>query len=76
MIGQLSSLIQQGLGSRQARQVPFEQGLVKLQETAGEDESLAGAIDLLKEVNQHGLFDDVPFDKVWSLVQQAAEKSE
>ena len=76
IIGQLSGLIQQGLGSRQARQVPFEQGLVKLQETAGEDEALTGAIDLLKEVNQHGLFDDVPFDKVWALVQQAAEKSE
>ncbi|MCH8887520.1 MAG: hypothetical protein IIC13_13100, partial [SAR324 cluster bacterium] len=37
------------------------------------DESLGEALTLVKEVNQHGMFDDVPFEKVWALVKQAAD---
>ena len=73
-LAQLGEFVQKNLGSRKSREISFEEGLSLLEEKAGDDESLAQAVSQLKQVNQHGMFNEVPFQKVWALVKAAAEK--
>ena len=73
-LAQLGEFVQKNLGSRKSREISFEKGLSLLEEKAGDDEGLAEAVSQLRQVNQHGLFNDVPFQKVWALVKAAAEK--
>jgi len=68
----LSELVQKSLGTRKAKQLPFTEGLSILEEQAGGNEPRLEAINLLKDVNQHGMFDDVAFEKVWALLQATA----
>ena len=73
-LAQLGEFVQKNLGSRKSREISFEEGLSLLEEKAGKDESLAEAVSQLRQVNQHGMFNEVPFQKVWALVKAAAEK--
>ena len=72
-IDALGSLIEQHLGSRKAKQIPFGEAVAVLEAQA--DDAHANAISLLKNVNEQRVFDDVPFDKVWSLLQATAQSS-
>jgi len=40
----------------------------QLEEAAGSDKSKAEAVSLLSDFNQAGVFDDIPFETVWSLL--------
>ena len=73
-LAQLGELVQKNLGSRKSRETSFEEGLSLLEEKAADDESLAQAVSQLRQVNQNGLFNEVPFQKVWALVNAAAGK--
>ena len=73
-LAQLGEFVQKNLGSRKSREISFEEGLSLLEEKAGDDKSLAEAVSQLRQVNQHGLFNEISFQKVWALVKAAAEK--
>ena len=75
-LAQLGEFVQQNLATRKSRDIPFSEGVAMLEEKAGNDESLGEALTLVKEVNQHGMFDDVPFEKVWALVKQAVSEKD
>ena len=69
MVERLDGLVRQAMRSRKSREVPFGEAVALLEEQAGDDAGLRDAIGLLKEVNQQGIFDEVPFETVWTLVQ-------
>ena len=73
-LSQLNGLVQKHLGTRKSGDISFADGVTLLEEQAGNDEELAQAVSILKEVNQQGLFDEMPFQKVWALLQAASEK--
>ena len=68
-VGRLEALVANALPGDADRQVPFSQGLAGLEAAAGDDTSAHQALALLKSANAEGAFDDVPFDKVWSLLK-------
>lgn len=71
---QLSVLVDQSMKSRKSREVPLTEAMATLEEQAGTDEAMVRAVNMLKEFNQEGAFDGVPFDTVWTLLQAAAQK--
>jgi hypothetical protein len=72
-VSALSDLVQQSMRTRKDRDVPFLQALEILDEQTGDDADQRGAVDMLREFNQHGAFDEVSFEQVWSLLQAAAK---
>ncbi len=67
-VATLTGLVRQTMSTRQARQeTTFADALGLLGEAAGEDE--ASAITVLREANENGVFDSVPFETVWALLQ-------
>jgi hypothetical protein len=74
-VGQLGELITRSLKPKQVKELPFPEGLNLLESSVGDDATLGQAVSLLREVNQHGLFNDVSFEKVWALVQAAAKSA-
>ena len=71
---QLSVLVDQSMKTRKAREIPLTEAMGKLEDQAGSDEAMSRAVSMLKEFNQEGAFDDVPFETVWTLLQAAAQK--
>ena len=69
----LDGLVRQAMATRKARAVPCVEALALLEAQAGDDAEQRDAIDLLREVNQQGMFDEVPFETVWTLVQATAK---
>ena len=69
MVERLDGLVRQAMRTRKSREVPFGEAVALLEEQAGDDAGLRDAIGLLREVNQQGIFDEVPFETVWTLVQ-------
>ena len=67
--------LQENLGSKKSGDITFDRGLALLEEKAGDDEKLSLAVDQLRQVNQHGLFSELPFKKVWELVEAASRKN-
>ncbi len=71
----LDGLVREAMGSAKERDVPFAQAVALMEEKAGDDEARVKAVELLKEINEHGVFDDVAFEKVWALLQATAKSS-
>ncbi len=59
-----------------AKTLPFPQALAALESNAQGDATMSESIALLRQVNQNGLFNDVPFERVWEMVQGAINKSD
>jgi hypothetical protein len=72
-IDRLTDLVSRSLKPKQVKEMAFRDGLDVLETSAGDDAGLGQAVSLLRELNQNGLFNDVPFEKVWTLVQAAAK---
>jgi uncharacterized membrane protein YqiK len=72
----LAALVNESMGTRKARSVPFAEAIATLSEAAGDDPQAKGALALLDQFNEQGAFDDVPFDTVWALVQAMAKSSD
>ena len=66
---QLNRLVKEHLGTVKKRDIPFPDAVKLLEEMAGKNKADRKALDLLRESNSEGIFDDTSFDKVWSLVQ-------
>ncbi|MDP6566794.1 MAG: SPFH domain-containing protein [Alphaproteobacteria bacterium] len=69
----LATLVERGLKSKKAREAPFPEAAAKLLEAAGDDETMTRAVAMLQELNRQGVFDEVPFDSVWNIMQAAAK---
>ncbi len=65
----LASLVSSAMPSRRARNVPLKEALATLEEAAGDDEALKGALGTLRELDSQGAFSDVPFESVGTLLQ-------
>ena len=72
-VGALSGLVKQTMATRKDREIPVSEAIPLLEQKAGDDRDLASALALIKSANEDGIFDDVPFEKVWSLLQAAAK---
>ena len=68
-VTEIGELLTQTLKTRKNREeTSFKDALLQLQEAAGSDKSKVDAVSLLTDFNQAGVFDDVPFETVWSLL--------
>ncbi len=72
----LSTMIEETMRTKKDRQVPFGEALALLDDKAGDDAALQDTVALLKTVNDAGVFDEVPFDSVWSLLQAVAKSAD
>ena len=72
----LSALVKEHLKSKKAREVPFPEALARLNEHAGENETLRQALKVLGEINQEGALNNVPFEAVWNMINAAAKSAE
>ena len=68
-VEQLNRLVKEHLGTAKKRDIPFPDAIKLLEEKAGKKDSHKKALDLLRESNEKGIFDETSFEKVWSLVQ-------
>ncbi len=71
----LTDMVRSAMGTPGDRDIPFSQALDRLAEHAGDDEARGRAVALLREANEGGVFDDVPFETVWALMRAIAAPS-
>ena len=64
----LKVMVEESMPNPKARQIPLSEALTKLQALVGSDETRVKGLSLLKELNQQGAFDNVPFETVWALL--------
>ncbi len=68
-VTEIGELLTQTLKTKKNREeTSFKDALLQLEEAAGSDKSKVDAVSLLTDFNQAGVFDDVPFETVWSLL--------
>jgi len=72
-VAAIEKLVQKTMRGRKARDVPVAEALATLTEQAGDDKAATRALGLLRDLNQNGAFDEVPFEKVWALLQAVAK---
>ncbi len=76
MAGQLAQLVRDNFGNKKSREIPFGEAMAVLENKAGDNEVQVQALNLLKTANEDGVFNEVPFDTVWSLLQATAKAAE
>ncbi|MEM1163946.1 MAG: hypothetical protein AAGJ28_23690, partial [Pseudomonadota bacterium] len=76
MATQLAGLVRDNLGTKKDREIPFSKALSLLEDKSDGNEAQTQALGLLKTANEDGVFDDVPFDTVWSLLQATAKAAD
>ena len=69
-------MINASMRSKKERDIPFADALALLDEQAGDDMALQDTVAILRSVNDAGVFDGVPFDSVWSLLQAIAKSAD
>ena len=72
-VAAIEKLVQKTMRGRKARDVPVAEALATLTEQAGDDKAATRALGLLRDLSQNGAFDEVPFEKVWALLQAVAK---
>ncbi|MGI9353808.1 MAG: SPFH domain-containing protein, partial [Rhizobiaceae bacterium] len=76
MFDQLSDLVQKTMRTKAARQVAFGEAMAKLESAASGNEGQEKAIAMLRDANEAGVFDDVEFELVWTLLQSTAKAAD
>ena len=70
----IGELLQNVLKTKKDREATsFKHAIDQLQTAAGSDVTHAEAVSVLSELNQEGVFDDVPFETVWGLILATAK---
>ena len=72
----LTDMVRSTMRTRRDRDIPFSDALDRLEKHAGDDESQSRAVRVLREANEGGVFDGVPFETVWTLMQAIATPSD
>ena len=68
-VTEIGGLLTQTLKTKKSREeTDFRDAMLQLEEAAGSDKSKLEAVSLLTDFNQAGVFDEVPFETVWSLL--------
>jgi len=75
MADQLTDLVRETFNTKKKRDVNFAQALTTLEGKAS-TEAHTQALSLLKDANENGVFDGVPFETVWSLLQATAKAAD
>jgi uncharacterized membrane protein YqiK len=75
MADQLTDLVRDTFNTKKKRDVNFAQALATLEGKAS-TEAHTQALSLLKDANENGVFDGVPFETVWSLLQATAKAAD
>lgn len=76
MANQLSALVQDNFSTKKSREMPFSEAIALLEGKSEGNEAQEQALRLLKTANEDGVFDDVPFETVWSLLQATAKATD
>ncbi len=76
MAGQLAQMVRDNFSTKKSREVPFSEALTILEASAEGNEAQEQALNLLKNANEDGVFDNVPFETVWSLLQATAKATD
>ena len=76
MAEQLADLVRDNFGTKKSREVSFSDALKVLEKKAGNNEAQTQALGLLKNANEGGAFNDLPFETVWSLLQATAKAAD
>ncbi len=72
----LTALVESTLGTKKSRDVNFPDALEKLVAAAADDDTMTQTLDMLRELNNRGGFDEVPFESVWNILQALAKAAE
>ncbi len=68
-VTEIGELLTQTLKTKKSREeTDFRDAMLQLEEAAGSDKSKLEAVSLLTDFNQAGVFDEVSFETVWSLL--------
>ncbi len=76
MAEQLSKLVRDNLGTKKKREITFGEALTLLEDKASGNEAQVQALKLLNDANEDGVFEQVPFDTVWTLLQATAKAAD
>ena len=76
IVRKLTEFVDDTMPTESDRAMPFIEALDKLEDQAGDDTLGNKAISMLKEANENGVFDQVPFETVWSLLQAAMKAAD
>jgi uncharacterized membrane protein YqiK len=76
MAEQLADLVRDNFGTKKKREISFSDALKVLEDKAGNNEAQTQALGLLKNANEGGAFNDLPFETVWSLLQATAKAAD
>ena len=76
IVRRLTEFVDETMPTESDRAMPFIEALDKLEDQAGDDTLGNKAISMLKEANENGVFDQVPFETVWSLLQAAMKAAD
>ncbi|MGI9332191.1 MAG: hypothetical protein ACR2RL_03455, partial [Gammaproteobacteria bacterium] len=71
----LSRLMDKALPGPDDRSLRFADALARLEQGAGDDARTNRAIGVLKEANEEGVFDDMPFSSVWAVLKATAKNA-
>ncbi len=75
MADQLGQLVRDTFDTKKKRDVSFSEAL-KILEGKASGDAQTQAMSLLKDANENGVFDKVPFETVWSLLQATAKAAD
>jgi len=72
----INALVQEHMSSKASRNIPTPEAFDRLEEHAGDNEAIRSAVQQLRNFNQDGVLNEVPFETVWTLIQAAARAAE
>jgi uncharacterized membrane protein YqiK len=75
MASQLTQLVREHFKTDKSRQVPFAEAMALLEAKAA-TEAQSQALNLLRNANEGGVFNEVPFNMVWTLLQATAKAAD
>lgn len=72
-VEQLSQLVEKIMPAPEDREVSFSEATARLEQAVGDDAVAKRALAVLANANENGVFNDSPFENVWSLLQATAK---
>ncbi len=72
----LTALVDSALSTKKSREAHFPEALEKLVAAAGDDDTMSQTLEMLRELNSRGGFEEVPFESVWNILQALAKSAE
>ena len=74
-VGHLSRLMEKALPGPDDQDMPFAEALARLEQGAGDDAGVKRAIGVLRDANENGVFDEMPFSSVWAVLKATVKNA-